>query len=97
MSLSGTDAPPNADLLNLLDFDPEPHCEFQSSPSADECGTVAVWLLVLSCGHSFYYCQPHHDAIDAKVSRGFSLHCVAGATLPGHPSRMRVQHHWVRV
>lgn len=91
------DAAIDAHLIAPLDFDATPRCEWRDDPRAEPCGETATWILILSCGHTFYFCEPHESAL-AKQLNGEcnSWHCAAPFP-PRHPAMMRVQYTWRRI
>lgn len=76
----------------LLDSLPPSVCEWEAvrGDATETCDEAATWLLLLSCGHSFGYCESHmvalSDYIDAPPP---GVACRA----TGHPVK-RVTHEW---
>lgn len=91
------DAAIDAHLIAPLDFDATPRCEWKDNPRAEPCGETATWILVLSCGHTFYYCEPHESTLAKRLNgERNSWHCAAPFP-PRHPAMMRVQYTWKRI
>lgn len=53
----------------LEDAVPPPACEWQTKDMPEPCGRPATWIMTLSCGHSFYYDDPHVDDMKAGVGK----------------------------
>lgn len=72
------------DLDDMLrDAVPPPTCQWHVN-GGDECGRPAHWLLVLSCGHSFYYDDPHGQMMHAALHM-INAACITMDRAPHHP------------
>ncbi len=77
------------DLDDLLkDAVPPPACQWQEEYRGPECGAPAHWLLVLSCGHSFYYDDPHGKSMHHALHNIAAAACITDDRAPHHPIPM---------
>jgi hypothetical protein len=84
----------------LEDAVPPPACEFILRAGDEPCSDPATWLLSISCGHSYYYCTPHHDQIDARLPTpgdGWGEYCDETERAPRHGRLVQVSHVWSEV
>lgn len=76
---------------DLLDSLPPSACEWRISYNdgpVETCSEPRSWLLLLSCGHSFGYCEEHKTFLEVSLdARG--IVCSA----KGH-AKTRVTHEW---
>lgn len=95
------DAAIDAHLIAPLDFDATPRCEWhttrvQGLPESPPCGAPATWILILSCGHTFYYCEEHEALLAATLIKAKSPWYCAAPMPPRHPAMMSVGYTWKR-
>lgn len=76
---------------DLLDTVAPPACDWEVvAPYSEKCQTPATWALVLSCGHTFCYCDEHRAAVDDYITEPpVGIACKAS----GHRPR-EVTHLW---
>lgn len=77
---------------------PPPACEWitDNTPGGPECGAPATWILSLSCGHSAYYDDVHHEAIDSYL-RAPGENACRDERPPRHKPLTIFTHVWSRI